>query len=135
MRPEHFVTDENKKTVEMLSGLGIRQEDIATNLDIDLKTLRKHYRKSLDEGYIKTSRNIAKSLYEKATKERDTTAMIWWTKARMGWKGEQVHELKGEIDVKSESTLAGIKELFEAAVAAKSNNTKSDIKLDKSSET
>ena len=32
-----------------------------------------------------------------------------------------------------DSTLAGIRELFEAAVAAKSNSTKPDIKLDKAS--
>lgn len=48
--PPHSPTEETRAEVRALSGFGITQDDIARYLDIDPKTLRKHYREELDTG-------------------------------------------------------------------------------------
>jgi len=67
---------------------GIRTQDIArcTMGKIDPKTLRKHFRQELAEGRMKANMLVARTLYEKATVDKDVTALIWWTKTQMGWK-------------------------------------------------
>ena len=81
---EHIPTDEQRRLVESTSGLGLPHEQIAMLVDIDDKTLRKHYRRELDMGKAKANSQIAKTLYQKAT-AGDTTSLIWWTKAQMRW--------------------------------------------------
>ena len=65
--------------------MGIPQEHIATVMDIDPKTLRKHCRKELDNGSIKATYKVAQNLFRQATEENNTAAMIFWMKARAGW--------------------------------------------------
>ena len=88
---KHVPTDELIKRVREMSEVGINQEDIAKVLNIDPKTLRKHYRQDLDESMIKANENVARSLYNKAI-DGDTGSMIWWTKARLGWKETRTEE-------------------------------------------
>ena len=84
MNHTHEPTDQLRKLVESSSGLGLPHEQIAILVGIDDKTLRKHYRQELDIGKAKANSQIAKTLYQKAT-AGDTTSLIWWTKAQMGW--------------------------------------------------
>jgi hypothetical protein len=72
-----------------MTGLGITQEDIATMLQIDHKTLYKYFRRELDTGAIEANMRVAQSLYTNATKHMNVGAQIWWTKTRMGWKAPQ----------------------------------------------
>lgn len=81
----HQPSDESRKQAETASGLGLPQEQIAALLSIDPKTLREHYRKELDQGIARANGQVVKSLYASAT-AGDTTAAIWWTKTRLGWK-------------------------------------------------
>jgi hypothetical protein len=61
---------------------------IADILDIDLKTLRKHYRVELDQSLAKANAQIGGALFNKA-KGGDTAAMIFWMKTQAGWKERQ----------------------------------------------
>lgn len=83
----HKPTPEDRKQVELLAGLGIPHEQIAVLIQdgIDDKTLRKHYAKELSDGVAKANSQVSKSLFQKCL-SGDTTAQIWWTKTRMGWK-------------------------------------------------
>ena len=94
MSYEHIPTDEQRRLVESTSGLGLPHESIAALVGIDDKTLRKHYRKELDEGKAKANSQIAKTLYSKAL-AGDTTALIWWTKSQMRWSETVKQELTG----------------------------------------
>jgi hypothetical protein len=85
-RPPHQPTDADRAKVKAMSAYGIPQEQIARVFDIDSKTLRLHYRDELDLGVIEANAQVAKTLFNQATKEGNTTAAIWWTKSRMGWK-------------------------------------------------
>ena len=49
-----------------MAGYGIPEADIGCVLEIDPKTLRRHYRKELDKGHIKASAKVAENLYRKA---------------------------------------------------------------------
>ena len=77
-----------------MAGYGIPEADIACLLEIDPKTLRRHYRRELDKGHIKANSRVAENLYRKATGEgrEAVTAAIFWLKTRAGWKETMVQE-------------------------------------------
>ena len=104
---EHIPTDEQRRLVESTSGLGLPHEQIAMLVDIDDKTLRKHYRRELDVGKAKANSQIAKTLYQKAT-AGDTTSLIWWTKAQMRWS----ETVKQEVTGADGEALNGIQVVF-----------------------
>ena len=105
-RPEYEPTKEGRKMVEAMSACGTPQEDIAMVIGIDRKTLRKHFTVELDTAATKANSAIAQTLYQKAM-NGDTTAMIWWTKARMRWSEKAVHEHSGPDGgpIQAESTV------------------------------
>lgn len=71
--PRHKPTESSRAQVEALSGYGIRHDEIALYLEIDPKTLRKHYREQLDKGQIKANVGVARALHKNAT-EGNVTA-------------------------------------------------------------
>lgn len=84
-RKPHEPTEKTRSEVETLAAYGIPQEQIALMMEIDAKTLRKHYRRELDVGMPKANAKVAQSLFQKAI-NGDTTAAIFWAKTRMGWR-------------------------------------------------
>jgi hypothetical protein len=89
-------TAEQPRTVRAMSGFGVPQEDIATFLDIDPKTLRKHFRLELDHGSIEATAKVAQSLFRMATEGNNVAAAIFWMKARAGWR--ERHEVRVAVD-------------------------------------
>jgi hypothetical protein len=69
-----------------MSGFGVPHTDIATFLDIDPKTLRKHFRVELDRGMTEANAKVAQSLFTMATQGKNVAAAIFWMKARAGWR-------------------------------------------------
>ena len=82
-------TDESRRHVTTMVGFGIQQNQIADMLEIDKKTLHKHYRRELDTGMTQANLRVVQSLYNNATQHMNVAAQIWWTKTRMGWKEAQ----------------------------------------------
>jgi hypothetical protein len=82
-------SEEQRRTVRAMSGFGIPQEDIATFLRMDSKTLRKHFRDELDMGSIEATTKVAQSLFRLATEGKNVAAAIFWMKARAGWREKQ----------------------------------------------
>jgi hypothetical protein len=99
-RPSHDPTDQQRATVKAMSAYGVPQHDIARVIGIHDETLRKHYRDELDLGVIEANAKIAETLFRQATKEGNTTAAIWWSKSRMGWKEKVEHSGDPENPVK-----------------------------------
>jgi hypothetical protein len=93
--PQHKPTDEQRKQVQAMSGYGVPQEDIATVLDIDPKTLRLHYRRELDLGSINATAKIGETLYRQAM-NGNVAAAIFWMKARAGWREKSEVEVNGK---------------------------------------
>jgi hypothetical protein len=77
---------------------GIPQDQIARCIGISPNTLAKHYADEIETAMAHANAKVAGSLYQKATSgnhPQAVTAAIWWTKARMGWKGTDVNEQTG----------------------------------------
>jgi hypothetical protein len=102
-RPSHKPDPISSRQVEAMAAYGVPEKDIACVIDIDPKTLRKHYRRELDTGAIKANSKIAESLYKKALGDgaQSVTAAIFWLKTRAQWKETVVSE------VNIEGTLQG----------------------------
>lgn len=92
-KPPHQPTDQTRKTVRAMAGYGVPHEGIAAVIGIDAKTLRKWYRHELDTATVEANAKIAESLFKQAI-DGNTSAAIFWLKARAGWREKQ------EIDVR-----------------------------------
>ena len=92
MARPRFVSDaEQGRKVRAMAALGIRQEDIALILGLrSPKTLRRHFREDLDRAAPEANARVAQSLFQQATSGKNTTATIFWLKARAGWREQAV---------------------------------------------
>src|SRR4030088_812403 len=98
MPPAFEPTDDQRRTVEKLSGLGLPQGDIAQVVGVDEKTLRKRLRAELDSGSAKTISQVAEFLFDAATGKRGEgraaiTAAIFCEKPGMRLKEVTVSEV------------------------------------------
>jgi len=64
MPAEYEPTAEQRALVESASAIGITQAEIANQLNIDEKTLRKHFRDELSGGKFKVDMSAGKTLVE-----------------------------------------------------------------------
>lgn len=85
-RRAHSPTPEQRKLVSALTSFGITQQDICTQIEIDLKTLRKHYKSELAKSITMANAKVAESLFKMATQKGNVAAAIFWAKTRMGWR-------------------------------------------------
>ncbi len=94
-KPRMEFTAEERRQVELLAGLGLPIRDISLLVreGINHKTLSDHFELELQRGVARANARVSQTLFEKATKDKDTTAMIWWTKSRMRWT--ERHEITG----------------------------------------
>jgi predicted transcriptional regulator len=102
---EYVPTDAQRSLVESASAFGITQADIAEQLGIQEKTLRKHFRRELSSGKFKVDMTAGKTVAE-LMKSRDERVRLdaakYYTARRMGWKetNEQVGKDGGPIETK-----------------------------------
>ena len=95
-RRPHAPTEKTRAEVSALCSFGITQDEISTYLNIDIKTLCKHYRKELDTGAIKANAAMAKRLFDAGIKDGSVPAMIFWLKTRARWR--ETDNLVSETD-------------------------------------
>jgi hypothetical protein len=77
-RPRLKPTDEQRRIVKAMAGMGIRQENIATIVKIrSPKTLRKFFREELDRGATEATFNMEQAQY-KAGMAGNGIAQINW---------------------------------------------------------
>ena len=100
---EHIPTEGTRQTVRLHALVGTRQEVIADVLDIDPKTLRKHYRKELDQALAQANATIGGKLFRKAA-DGDTSAMIFWLKTRAGFR-EKSRDEDDDTDTPQPTTV------------------------------
>ena len=117
--PKHDPTKAQRELVSLHATMGTTQAVIADLLEIDDKTLRKHYRKELDQSVAKANATIGGVLFNKA-KAGDTSAMIFWMKTRARWSEQQ------QIDVTSSDGSMTPQDSSNAVIAALSRKHKND---------
>src|SRR3954466_4553831 len=84
-RRAHKPDPAQRRQVEAMSAYGIPENDISRVLNLDPKTLRKHYRDELDMGSTKANAQVAGFLFN-AARNGNVTAQIFWLKTRARWK-------------------------------------------------
>ena len=89
-------TEEQRRTVKAMAGLGVPHEGIAILLEIDAKTLRKYFQPELDRGSVEATAKVAQSLFQLATSGKNVAAAIFWMKARAGWR--EKHDVQVTVD-------------------------------------
>jgi hypothetical protein len=112
MRAEYVPTADQRSLVESAAAFGLTQADIAQQLKIDEKTLRKHFRDELSGGKFKVDMTAGKTLVE-LMKSRDERVRLeaakYYTARRIGWKetnvNEQVGKDGGPIETKDVSAI------------------------------
>src|SRR5260221_12425695 len=89
----HQPTPDTRKAVENGSGLGLPQEMISCLVGITAKTLRAKYKAELKMGKAKATVNVLQS-HSKQCLAGNMTAIIWYEKTRLGWRGTTWHGLR-----------------------------------------
>ena len=91
-RPLHHVTDTNKDLVRELKSFGLNHGEISKILKISEDTLERHYRHELDIALAEANSKVARSLFQKAVYDNDTTCQIFWLKTRARWRDKDDSE-------------------------------------------
>jgi hypothetical protein len=88
-RPRFKPTSVNRQTVKTLAALGVPQEHIARQVGLrSPKTLRRHFRRELDDGAAEANAKVAQTAYQMATSGKYPWATAFWLKARAGWNDQ-----------------------------------------------
>lgn len=92
--------DKVRGKVEALSAAGYNQKYICEYLEIDAKTLRKHYRKELDTAMMERCMKVAERLFEMCMDphNKNPAPLFFWLKcqSRGGWieDGDLAEEMR-----------------------------------------
>lgn len=86
--------------VQLGVAAGMTHKQIAGVLQISVNTLARHFPEELENGADKANMRVVGNLFRIATQTQDQkaalSAAIWWTKARMGWRGDNGPALEGQ---------------------------------------
>lgn len=93
----HKPTEASRKEVSAYAAVGTPHHDIARLVGLSIKTLLKHYRHELDTGKARATAQVAKTLFQMATQEKNTAAAIFWMKAQAGWRDRSEVEMTGNM--------------------------------------
>ena len=118
-RPKHQPNAEGRQLVQLHATIGTPHATIARLLDIDAKTLRKHYRDELDLAMAQANAAVGGALFRKA-KAGDTASMIFWMKTRAGWRETNNMELTGKDGGPIRTEEASARELILERLARRS---------------
>lgn len=95
----HKPTAKTREQVSDFKSFGITHEEIAAFFSISDETLKKYYKKELEESVLRANAAVARALYKKAI-GGDVASMLFWLKTRARWKTEDnrlIDESREEI--------------------------------------
>ena len=87
-------TDEQRALVMRLKLAGISHKLIADTIGVSVTSLVRHFEHELSGAMAELNGNIAATIYQRAV-SGDTACLIFWCKARMGWREKRSMELTG----------------------------------------
>ena len=115
-----MLTADQRALVESAAAFGITQADIAEQLGIQEKTLRKHFRRELNSGKFKVDMTEGKTvteLMESGDERVRLDAAKYYTARRMGWKETNVNEQVGKDGVPIETKGVSAIDVIRARIA------------------
>lgn len=97
----HKPSERDRNYVYSMASHGVTQPEIAMVLDIDEKTLRKHYRRELDTAQIIANHKVASTLFRKAIDPAITgpsvAAAKFYLECRAGWRRAGAEPVEREM--------------------------------------
>ncbi len=117
-------SEEQRRIVKGMAGLGVPHDGIAVLLEIDPKTLRKHFTTDLERGSVEATAKVAQSLFQMATTGQSVAAAIFWMKARAGWREKHEVQVAASSDLThvSDEQLAQMLAFYEEAMQLERNS-------------
>ena len=91
----YIFSDEDRSWVRAVAPY-LTQSQMARKLEIDEKTLRKHFRRELDLGEVEAHAEVGKFLLSQA--RENLSAAIFFAKTQMGWKEARASEGDGPTE-------------------------------------
>ena len=100
-------TDEMRAEVINMGRLGLCHQQIATAFDMDIKTLRKHFRCELAAAAAKANVEVIEKIYQMAL-EGNLTAAIFWAKSRCDFRvsGQPLDDVSQTSDSPESKSVA-----------------------------
>jgi hypothetical protein len=90
-------SSEQRRSVRALAEIGMSDQEIATQLQLSLKKLRKFCKRELNEGAAEGNRQVLEHLYQAAKSGSNMGAAALWVKARCGWRDTGVTAQSGTL--------------------------------------
>ena len=84
-RKPYSANQKDRDIITLMTASGIPQVNIGRCVGIDVKTMKKYYKTEMESSADIANAKVAQSLFNQAI-NGNTSAAIWWTKSRMGWK-------------------------------------------------
>ena len=131
-RPKFEVTEEVLENTRRFMAQGLTREQCAASLGISVATFyvyqaeNSEFSEAIKSGEAEGIQQVTNALYEKATVDRDNTAMIFFLKNRAGWVDKKevatTVEQKHVIDITriSDEQLNALATIFEQSNAGAS---------------
>ena len=116
-RPKFEITDEVLLNVENLMTKGLTKEQAAGMLGVSVSTFMLHqsenseFSDAIKRGQARGIDAVTNALFEKATIDRDNTAMIFFLKNRAGWVDKTETKIHEERTLTLDLTRIGTDEL------------------------
>lgn len=114
----------DERVFRSLCKIQCTQEEICLVLEVTDKTLDRWCKRTFHAGYSETYKRLSmdgkmslrRAMFEKATKDRNTTMMIWLSKQYLGMS-DKVEVDQSEVLNRLDSVLDGIKDAADTANA------------------
>lgn len=90
----HVKTNHNSTVVKILYGMGITKDKIAAGIGISVPTLDKYYRDEMDVAEVQIKGEVFGALMKNIQAGKEAS-IIFFLKARCGWKETQAVEVGG----------------------------------------
>jgi hypothetical protein len=116
-RPKFEVTEEVLENTKRFMAQGLTKEQCAASLGISVTTFylyqadNSEFSNAIKSGQADGIQQVTNALYEKATIDRDNTAMIFFLKNRAGWVDKTETKVHEEKTITLDLTRIGINEL------------------------
>lgn len=119
MKKNFIPTDKEKAEVAALKSFGIKDQDVASFLDISLEKLRKYFHSELELSSVKADAQVGRYLFSLASGKALSSgashsdclrAAIFWAKTRMRWcetNSLDVYSGGKEISLPTKITIVG----------------------------
>lgn len=95
-RPEFAPTEEQRQRVMIWTAGGLPQKHIARILNLSEPTLRKHFRKELEDGLMEANAMVMHACFINALTPSGKSDRALWLKCRAGWTDKQVVEVNNQ---------------------------------------